>query len=114
MVQTESNLTEHYRSNDMISGKTSSMSMRDDLQNSTANIWVRQNCVGLFLSVTNSNFLSIRFLQQPDISAGTLLSKTHEELVLLLIQLRRQVDMKERGITRRTKDMQTIQVDTKA
>lgn len=49
--------------------------------------------------------------QQPDISAGTLLSKTHEELVLLLIQLRRQVDMKERGITRRMKDMQTIQVN---
>lgn len=50
-------------------------------------------------------------MQQPgDISAGTLLSKTHEELVLLLIQLRRQVDMKERGITRRMKDIQTIQV----
>lgn len=41
-----------------------------------------------------------------------MLSKTHEELVLLLIQLRRQVDMKERGITRRLKDMQTIQVNS--
>lgn len=37
---TESNLTEQYRSNDMMSGKTSSMSIRDDLQNSNANIWV--------------------------------------------------------------------------
>lgn len=51
------------------------------------------------------------FQQQPDISAGTLLSKTHEELVLLLIQLRRQADIKERGIDRRTKDMQAIQVN---
>lgn len=49
-------------------------------------------------------------MQQPDISAGTLLSKTHEELILLLIQLRRQVDMKERGMARRLKDIQTIQV----
>lgn len=39
-IFSESNLTDHYRSNDMISGKTSSMSTRDDLQNSTANIWV--------------------------------------------------------------------------
>lgn len=45
----------------------------------------------------------------PDISAGTLLSKTHEELVLLLIQLRRQIDTKERGICRRLNDMQAIQ-----
>lgn len=44
-----------------------------------------------------------------DISAGTLLSKTHEELVLLLIQLRRQSDIKERGIARRMNDMQAIQ-----
>lgn len=45
----------------------------------------------------------------PDISAGTLLSKTHEELVLLLIQLRRQIVTKERGMVRRLNDMQTIQ-----
>lgn len=45
----------------------------------------------------------------PDISAGTLLSKTHEELVLLLIQLRRQIDTKERGMCRRLNDMQAIQ-----
>lgn len=49
----------------------------------------------------------------PDISAGTLLSKTHEELVLLLIQLRRQNDMKERGMCRRLKDMQLIQARLK-
>lgn len=49
----------------------------------------------------------------PDISAGTLLSKTHEELILLLIQLRRQNDMKERGICRRLKDMQAIQARLK-
>lgn len=49
-------------------------------------------------------------MQSPDISAGTLLSKTHEELVLLLIQLRRHSDIKERGICRRLNDMQSIQV----
>lgn len=49
--QTESNLTEHYRSNDMISGKTSSMSMRDDLQNSSANIWVKQIKLTFFLAL---------------------------------------------------------------
>lgn len=40
LKNSESNLTEQYRSNDMISGKASSMSIRDDLQNSNANLWV--------------------------------------------------------------------------
>lgn len=40
---TESNLTEQYRSNDMMSGKASSLSVRDDIQSSNANIWVIQN-----------------------------------------------------------------------
>lgn len=56
LKNSESNLTEHYRSNDMISGKTSSMSIRDDLQNSTANIWVQKiDSIFLKRSSPNSN-----------------------------------------------------------
>lgn len=49
-------------------------------------------------------------LQNPDISTGALLSKTHEELILLLIQLRRQNDAKERAIKRGSGEIEAIQV----
>lgn len=49
-------------------------------------------------------------LQRPDISAGALLSKTHEELILLLIQLRRQHHSRERAMERGYREIQAIQV----
>lgn len=56
------------------------------------------------------NFCFLSFVQRPDISAGALLSKTYEELILLLIQLRRQTDVKERMIERGMQEIQAIQV----
>lgn len=86
------------------------MSIRDDLQNSNVNTWVMYFNFQL-TELINWIINDCVCPQTPNISAGTLLSKTHEELVLLLIQLRRQTDIKERGMDRRLKDMQSIQVD---
>lgn len=45
-----------------------------------------------------------------DVSAGDLLSRTHEELVLLLIQLRRQNSTTARAIEQCCTDIHKIQV----
>jgi len=49
--------------------------------------------------------------QNLDVSAGDLLSRTHEELVLLLIQLRRQSSQTARAIEQCCSDIHDVQVD---
>lgn len=51
--------------------------------------------------------------QNLDVSAGDLLSRTHEELVLLLIQLRRQNSNTARAIEQCCSDIHDVQVDKK-
>ena len=49
-------------------------------------------------------------MQNLDVSAGDLLSRTHEELVLLLIQLRRQNSNTARAIEQCCSDIHDVQV----
>lgn len=52
-----------------------------------------------------------KMTQNLDVSAGDLLSRTHEELVLLLIQLRRQNSNTARAIEQCCSDIHDVQVD---
>lgn len=66
------------------------------------------------LETQHYNYFSFVFFfcvfQRPDISAGALLSKTHEELILLLIQLRRQHHAREHAMEKGYREIQLIQV----
>lgn len=53
---------------------------------------------------------SPELIQNLDVSAGDLLSRTHEELVLLLIQLRRQNTTTARTIEQCCTEMHEVQV----
>lgn len=56
-------------------------------------------------------FIILNHPQNLEMSAGDLLSRTHEELVLLLIQLRRQSSQTARAIEQCCSDIHDVQVD---
>lgn len=58
----------------------------------------------------NLNTSAKQNLQTLNVSAGDLLSRTHEELVLLLIQLRRQNSITARSIEQCCTDIHDVQV----